>query len=160
MQTLGVQHGQPGEQLGIEAVGLGVLGEVVPQIRRLLARHEHHDRALASEPRGERNPRVARGFHHHHHLVDTSGQPRPQCLQIGGLGPEPMPGPQDRPGLVRTCSLVRGAAGDVDADPDLHHHPFESLVVVDSSHDDEGAAPDIRYQGSPPARAGLASPGS
>lgn len=27
MQTLGVQHRQPGEQLGIEAVGLGVLGE-------------------------------------------------------------------------------------------------------------------------------------
>ena len=33
MQTLGVQHRQPSEQLGVETVGLGVLGEVVPQIR-------------------------------------------------------------------------------------------------------------------------------
>jgi hypothetical protein len=38
--------------------------------------------------------------------------------------------------------------------------PFETVVVADGSHDDEGAAPDIRYQRSPRALRLTTSSGS
>ena len=58
MKSLGVQHRQPGEEFAIETVGLGVFGEIVPQIRRLLRLDHHHYRALSTEPGCERHPRI------------------------------------------------------------------------------------------------------
>lgn len=106
MQTFGVQQRQPGEELGVETVGLGVFGEVVPQIRRLLRRDHYHYRALASEPGRQRHPRVAGRFHHHHHLFGVGREPGPQRFEIGDIGSEPMSRPDDLSCLVCASGMV------------------------------------------------------
>jgi hypothetical protein len=73
MQTFGMKHGQAGQHLGIDTVGLGVLGEIVPKVRGLLCRHQHNNRPAPAEPRRQRNPSVAGRFHDHHDLARLGG---------------------------------------------------------------------------------------
>ncbi len=90
-----VQQRQSSEHLGVEAVALGVLVEVVAQVSGLLGWNHHHDRTVATEPRRQRNPRVARRFHDHCHLDIVGREFRPEVVEFVRVGSEPMTGPQE-----------------------------------------------------------------
>ena len=118
-QPVGVQQRQPGQEPGIQPVGLDVLGVVVPQVRGLLRRDHDHGRAMAAEPGRQRHPGIAGRLHHHRHR-----RPRrdlvPQLLQVSGRGAEPAAGPGEPAGLVGQAGLVGGPAGNIDPERHLH----------------------------------------
>ena len=83
IQAVGVQHRQPGQQLGVQPVGLGVLGVVAAQIGRPFRRHQHHWRRGA-------------------------GTRRPAAPTRSGLAPSP---PTPRPGRCRRAAWPTAAPG-------------------------------------------------
>ena len=115
-----MQQRQPSQQLGVQSVGLGVLGVVGAQIRRLLGGHQHHGCAPASEPRGQRHPGVAGRFHHHQHLVGVAGQLGPEGLEFRSTGTELVTRPHDPACLVRASRPMLRPARDVDSQTNLH----------------------------------------
>jgi hypothetical protein len=151
VEAIWVQQRQPSQQLGVQPVGLGVLGVIGAQVRRLLGGDQDHRRAPAPEPCGQRHPGVAGRFHHHQHLVGVAGQLGPEGLEVLGAGVEPVTRPQDRAGLVRTSRLMRSPARDVDSQTNLHLLLLPVEVLDGGGHDGGRGAPDIRYQRSPAA---------
>jgi hypothetical protein len=131
MQPLGVQQRQPGEQDRVQPVGFGVLGVVGAQVRGPLGRDQHHGRAPTTEPGRQRNPGVAGRLHHHRDLSGCGGldQPGPQPVQLGGLGAEPMPGPQQLPTRVGGAGLMRCTHRDVD--PPANDHSRTPISLAD-----------------------------
>ena len=151
VQPVGVQQRQPGQHLGVQPVGLGVLVVVGPQVGGLLRGDHHHGRAVAAEPRRQRHPGVAGRFHHHHHLGGVGGQLAPQRVELVGVGAEPMTDPQHHAVLVGARRLVGGAARHVDPQPDLHELSLArgaGAGAPGGPHRKKRIATDIRYQGS------------
>jgi hypothetical protein len=117
-----VQHRQPGEQLGVQPVGLAVLGVVPRQIRR----------APPAEPGRRRAPwrrnQAASGTH------ALRVGPITTSTSAGSVPSEPWS--TDRPGSAATCrnlagpdvparssattDVVRGATRDIDAEANRH----------------------------------------
>lgn len=129
VQPLGMQQRQTSQQLGVQTVGLGVLVVVGPQVRGLLGWDHDHRRTPAAEPARQGDPGVAGWFHHHHDVLGVGRQPRPQRLELIGIGMEPVADEQHLAVLVRARRLVRRATGDVDTESDLHVcSPRSSLV--------------------------------
>ena len=141
-QPFGVQQRQPGQQLGVQVVVLGVLGVVRPQIRRLSGRHHRDLRTPAPQPRRHRHPRVPGGLHHHRHRV-ALGEPEvvPQTLQVVGPGEELPPGPHECPVRTSQRRLMRSPARQIDTQRQPHERPFR--------HSQQGSLGPIRRRHSP-----------
>ena len=131
VQAFRMQHRQPGQQLRIEPVGLGVLGIVIAQVGRPFRRHQNDPCPFATEPRRQRHPRVTSWFHHHQHLrgIGAVGQHCPQLGEIARRGAEPTTGPQKPALIVGQADLMGGPTRDVNAQTQWH---FEPLLVNDS----------------------------
>jgi hypothetical protein len=111
-----MQQRQPGQQGGVQPVGLGVLVVVGAQVGRAFRRHQNHAGATAAEPGRQWNPGVAGGFHDHHHLgqVGALRQALPEPVQFGSDGVEAVAAPEQSAGVVSQACLVGGPARDVD----------------------------------------------
>jgi hypothetical protein len=121
-QAVGVQQRQPGQQLAVQPVGLGVLVVVAAQVGRLLRRHHPHRGAASPQPGRQRHPRVTGRLHHHRdrHVADRADR-RPQRLQLGAGGAESPVGPDQPAGLVGKRGPVLFDTGHVDAQPQFLH---------------------------------------
>ena len=137
VQALGVQQRQPGQDPGIEPVGLGVLGVVVAQVGGLLGRNHDYRGAAAAEPGGQRHPRVAGGLHHHGQR-DWLRDLLPQPVQIGGRGLEPAAGPGKPAALIGQAGLVRSPAGRID--PQCHQHVQAPSAATSPNAGEPGSA--------------------
>jgi hypothetical protein len=135
VEAIRVQQRQASQQFRIQPVGLGVLGVIGAQIRRLLGGHQHHGCSAASEPRGQRHPGVAGRFHHHQHLLGVAGQPGPEGLELRGAGVEPVTGPDDPARLVRASRPMRSPARDVDPHTNLHLLLLPIVILDGGGHD-------------------------
>lgn len=106
----------------VEPVALGVLGVVGAQVGGLLGRDQHHVSALTSKPGRQGHPGVARRLHHDGEFALTSfrGQARPQLLQVGCCGPEPMARPKPATRLIGQVGLM--CCSDHDVYPPTKDH--------------------------------------
>jgi hypothetical protein len=120
VEAIWVQQRQASQQLGVQPVGLGVLGVVGGQVRRLLGGHQDHRRAAPSQPGGQRHPGVAGWFHHHQHLGGVAGQSGPERFEFLSTRTELVTRPHDHAGLVRTSRPMRSPACDIDPQTNLH----------------------------------------
>jgi hypothetical protein len=120
VEAIRVQQRQPSQQLRVQPVGLGVLGVIGAEVRRLLGGHQDHGRAAPSEPCGQRHPSVTGRLHHHQHLGGVAGQSGPERFEFLSTRTELVARPHDRAGLVRTSRPMRSPARDVDPQTNLH----------------------------------------
>ena len=135
-QPLGVQQRQLGEDLGIEAVVLGVLGVVGPQVRRLGGRDHHHPRAPGAEPVREHDPGIAGRFEDHGQLGRVlQVKIAPQPLQIGRPRHELAALPQ-RLAVYRQRRLMLGPTGHIDTQTDRGRRDRQSQ----SCHSKDGGS--------------------
>jgi hypothetical protein len=141
-----MQQRQPGQQRGLQPVGLGVLVAGGAQVGRAFRRHQNHAGATPTQPGRQQNPGIAGGFHDHHHLgwVGARRQALPEPVQLGGDGVETVTAPQQPAGVVGQLAwwAVRHAISI----------PSRSCTSVSFSgagrpappHDGEEALPEIR----------------
>ena len=142
-QPFRVQQRQPGQQLGVDAVVLGVLGVVLTQVRRLGRRDHHHPRPAAAEPLRHHDPGVPG-------RLDAPRSARPDRP-----GPDPPTAAPDRPAGSRTSGhatpgsvprqrrLMRGPDGHVDAQRQCHLRSPVSQSRSNQVTDQHGHGPDI-----------------
>ena len=142
LQAGRVQQRQPGQGVGVDAVGLGVPGQEPAQVRRLGRRHPMHHVAPVGEEHRDRQPRRARRLHHHLQTNAPRAARQRSCLHCGeALHGRPRLALRDRlAGLVEHPHRVRAGDTQVDADQAPTTH-LVSPCRVGSTGSPAGATP-------------------
>ncbi|SHX24116.1 Uncharacterised protein [Mycobacteroides abscessus subsp. abscessus] len=143
-QAFGMKKWQPGQQLGVDPIVLGVLGVVLAKIRRLGGGNHHHAGPAAAEPLRHNDPRVARRLDHDRQITRISQiQVIPQPFQLRRPGRELTATPH-RDSVAGQRPLMRCPHCHVDPQRQCHCR-FAPVSPILSSQvtDHRGHGPDI-----------------